>query len=265
MGQIGLLAGFGSEVPGTASNLGTRVGGGPRWSFSARVGAARTRLPLISDPTGAAEQSFVTTAVHTGVTLGLFDGFRLMPTVGGFLSTDVFGQASFLMLPEGEGFSGGTKSFALGVRVGILREGFTLPGISVSAAKRFPGSVTFGDTAGGDIANMVLEPSVTSLRATVGKDLFAVEVLAGVGWEEYTGDVALRASDGLVGFVDLTGDMSGSRRLYFGSAAMTFSIVLSLSVEGGWAEGFDPVAGYSGGHDPAAGAPFGSFAVRLAF
>ncbi len=264
MGQVGLLAGLGSEVPGTASNLGTRVGGGPRWSLSARAGAIRMGIPDLSDGTGTAERSFVVPAIHTGVTLGLFDGFRLMPTVGGFLSVDLLGQAAFLLLPESDGFAGGTQSYSGGVRIGILREGFTLPGISVSGAMRFPGSIDFGDTGGGDVAEVLLDPTVTSLRATIGKDLFAVELMAGAGWEEYTGDVSMRVSDGGLGFVGATNEMTSSRWIYFGSASMTFSIILSLSVEGGWAEGFDPLAGYSGDHDPAAGAPFGSFAMRLA-
>jgi hypothetical protein len=221
-------------------------------------------IPDLSDGTGTAERSFVVPAIHTGVTLGLFDGFRLMPTVGGFLSVDLLGQAAFLLLPESDGFAGGTQSYSGGVRIGILREGFTLPGISVSGAMRFPGSIDFGDTGGGDVAEVLLDPTVTSLRATIGKDLFAVELMAGAGWEEYTGDVSMRVSDGGLGFVGATNEMTSSRWIYFGSASMTFSIILSLSVEGGWAEGFDPLAGYSGDHDPAAGAPFGSFAMRLA-
>ncbi|MDA1104716.1 MAG: hypothetical protein O2956_14105 [Gemmatimonadetes bacterium] len=260
LGGVGLLAGFGSEVSGTASNLGTRVGGGPRLSFSIRAGAVHMGMPDIeADPSGLTTRTFMAPAVHMGVGVGLFDGFRLMPTVGGFLSTDAFVQTSFLSLPQGEGFVGGTRSYSVGVRVGVFREGFTIPGVSVSVARRFSGEVEYGS----DGASMVLDPVVTSLRATIGKDLYAVEFLAGVGWDEYTGDTDLRVPTALGAYVTPSGTMSGSRRLYFGSAAMTLSIVLTVSVEGGWGQGFDPSSAYSGAFDPTKGAPFGSFSLRL--
>ena len=133
----------------------------------------------------------------------------------------------------------------------------------MSASRRFVESVGFGDTDAGGASSVSVDPAVTSYRATIGKDLHAVELMAGVGWEEYSGDVATRVQDGLGGFAEAAGDMSGSRRLYFGSAAMTFSIVLTIAVEGGWAEGFNEVPLYAGDYDPTGGTPFGSFSFRL--
>jgi hypothetical protein len=218
-------------------------------------------LPDFSDPAGGAEADLFASAFHFGAAAGLFDGFRLMPTVGGFLSVDAFGQASFLLLPGGEGFTGGARSYSAGVRVGILREGFTVPGISVSMARRFPDDVGYG--LEGDPASTTLQPGVTALPATIGKDLFAVEWVAGIGWEDYDSQTTLRAADGAGGFVTISGDLEDSRLLYFGSAAMTFGIVLSMSLEAGWAEGLGPVPTYVGQHDPAAGALFGSLSARL--
>lgn len=266
MGAVGLLSGLGSEVPGTASNLGTRIGGGPRLAFSARFGAMDVGLPDPSDMTGLGETNFVVSTIHTSVTVGLFDGLRLAPTVGGFLSLDLFGQVSFLFLPRSEGFDGNIRSYSVGARIGILREGFTVPGVSVSVARRDAGSFIFGDTGAGDAMELALNPAVTSLRATISKDFFAVELMAGLGWDDYTADARLRvASDvnGLGGFANVRGELSESRFLYFGSAAMTFSIVLSVSVEGGWAKGFNPVSAYTGEHDPTKGTAFGSFSFRL--
>lgn len=260
-GHLALLAGFGSEVSGTATTLATRVQGGPRITLAARFGGVDMSLPELGDAAGRQETGFVATAIHADIALGLFDGFRLMSTVGGFLSVDAFGRAAFLLLPTSKGFDGGSTAYTAGVRVGIFREGFTIPGVSASVSKRFVGGVDLGGSAGP--SSVSVDPSVTSYRATVGKDLFAVEWLAGFGYDDFGGDVQLRAADGLGGTVSVTGDLSSSRRLYFASASMTLSIVLNVAVEAGWAEGYDPTAGYAGAYDPAGGAPFGSLSLRF--
>lgn len=262
LGHVGLATGLGSEVTGTASNLGTRVGGGPRIAFTLRAGTVDAGMIDPADVAGTAEKGFRASALHAGVTLGLFDGFRLMPTVGGFLATDVFGGGSVVLLPVDAGFVGNAKSYGVGVRVGIFREGFSIPGLSVSWARRFSGAIEVGEP-GVSPSAFEVEPSTTSIRATIGKDIHAVELLAGMGWEEYIGASTLEVNDGFGGRGSALGDMSGSRRLYFGSAAMTFSILLTLSLEGGWAEGFESIPGYSGEYDPAGGAAFGSASIRL--
>lgn len=260
MGHVGLLSGLGSEVSGSATTLGTRIGGGPRLAFSGRFAAARMGAPSTSTPGGPDDASFTGTAWHAGVALGVFEGVRLMPTVGGVLSVDLFAHLALLGLPEA-GFSSGVTAFTGGVRVGVFREGFTIPGVSISASKRFVGDVVYG--APSAPLSTTVDPSVTSLRATVGKDLHAVELMAGVGWDEYTGDTTLRVASGFGGTTTTTGDMSGSRRLYFASASRTFSILLTLAVEAGWAAGFDPLAAYTGAYDPGARTFFGGLAARL--
>jgi hypothetical protein len=265
---LGLLGGLGSEVPGTASALGARVGGGPRFAISTRAGAVRVSMPDVADLSGLDEASFFVPVVQAALTVGLFDGVRLMPTVGGFLSADLFAQISFVSLPQPEGFVGSARSYSAGVRVGILRESFTLPGVSVSVARRFQNSVQFGGVAfgtgrRGDIAEVAIDPAVTSLRATIGKDLFAVEVMAGIGWDEYSAEATARVGDGVGGFVTGSGDVGRGRLLYFGSVSMTVNIVFALAVEAGWARGLGTVAGYGGSFDTTAATPFGSFSFRL--
>jgi hypothetical protein len=259
LGHAGLLAGLGSEVSGTATTLGTRVGGGPRFAFGARIAAAGLETP---DPAGGAAVSTSNgTALHLGVAVGLFDGLRLMPTVGGFLSLDAFGQLAFVRLSETEGFTRDPRSLTLGLRVGVLREGFTMPGVSISASRRFVSDVQLGGPT--DAMTVTVGPSVTSVRATVGKDLHAVEFLAGFGWDDYSGGAVLRVSDALLGSVNASGDVGGSRRMLFGSAARTFGILLTLSAEVGLAEGFDPATSYSGAFDPGHRTLFGGLSARL--
>lgn len=261
--QVGLLAGTGVEIPGTATTLGTRVGGGPRLAFSVRAGLVDMSFPDLSDPLVTREAGAMATAVHGRASAGLFDGFQLMPTVGGFLSLDVFGQASLLFLPEDEGLTGASRSFSAGVRVGILREGFTVPGISVSVAKRFPDDVSY--LAAGGPGGVEVAPSVNSYRAALGKDLFAIEWLAGVGYDEYDGEVTLNVvgSGGAGGRVTTSAPLGSDRLMYFGGASTTLGIVLTISVEAGWAEGFEGVPGWDGPHDPTSGTLFGGVAARL--
>lgn len=263
--QVGLLAGTGVEIPGTATTLGTRVGGGPRLAFSLRAGLVDMSFPdlsaQLSDPLVTREAGAMATAVHGRASAGFFDGFQLMPTVGGFLSLDVFGQASLLFVPEDEELTGGSRSYSAGVRIGVLREGFTVPGISVSVAKRFPEDVSY--LADGDVIEV--EPGVISYRAVLGKDLFAIEWLAGVGYDEYDGNVTLDVVDsGAVGSrVTISAPLGSDRLMYFGGASTTLGIVLTLSIEAGWAEGFEALPGWDGPHDQTSGTLFGGLAARL--
>ncbi|MGD8320952.1 MAG: hypothetical protein PVJ02_10865 [Gemmatimonadota bacterium] len=264
-GDLGLLTGLGSAVPGSASTLGKRLGSTPRVAIHARAAFAHVGLPDLSDPgpEPSRETSFVVPAVHTGVTVGVFDGFSLMPTVGGFLSLDLLGQASFAFLPSGEGFDGKTSAWSLGARLGILRESFTLPGVSVSLVRRSIGAVQYGalDTGGGDVT---VDPAVTSIRATVGKDLLSVGLLAGVGWDRLGGSTTVHAltPEGATAEAS-SSSFRQTRTLIFGGAAMNF-LVLQLSAEAGWGRGFGAVTGYRGApFDPGAGTFYGSVAFRL--
>lgn len=261
-GQLGLLAGLGSEIGGTATTLATRIGGGPRLTIGARLAVADASLPDPTDAAGLGERSFFVPSVHVDGAVGLFDGFRLMPTVGGFLSVDVFGRAAFSMLPESEGFDGGATAFTGGVRLGIFREGFTVPGVSVSLSRRWVGSAGFG-SAGTDPVAFEVDPAVTAARATIGKDLFAVEWLAGVGRDDYSGRATTYVSDGGGGTASSSSDLESSRWIYFGGASMTWGVVLNVALEAGWAQGADPVSAYAGRFDPEGGVPFGSLSVRL--
>ena len=261
-GVVGLSGGSGAEIPGTATTLGTRVGGGPRFAFFTRVGVLDAGLPAITPEEAGDEVKFGVSALHIGAALGIFDGFRIMPTVGGFLSADLFGQAAFTFLPESEGFESGTTTFTGGVRIGVIREGFTVPGLSVSAARRFPGKVTWAPSPGG--TEVEVDPGVTSVRALLSKDLFAVELLAGWGWDDYSGDAVITAPAAVGDVpVTVTEEAGGSRQLWFGGASMTFGLVLTIALEAGWTTGYDSVPGYVGSHAPTAGGPFGSLAVRL--
>lgn len=262
--RVGLMAGPGAEIPGEGSTLGRRLGGMPRMAAWVRGGVQSVGVPDPADRTNPGESSSWTPAVQAGLGFGVFDGFRVLPTVGGLLSLDVVGHASFLFLSDGSGFDGRVDVLSFGARVGILQESFTLPGVSVSLARRFSGDLRWGDSAAGDAVEVGLDPSVTSLRITASKDLFAFGVLAGLGWDDFSSNADMRVWDGLGGVATASGSIDGRRRVYFASLSRQLGILAWLTVEGGWADGFDPVGGYTGtGFNPESSSLFGSVSVLL--
>jgi hypothetical protein len=259
---VGVLAGPGAELSGQASTLGRRLGGTPRFAAALRAGGVSVTTPSLASPTGADASSFVPSAQAT-LALGLFDGIQLLPTVGGLLSFDVIGSASFLFFSDSDGFDGRAQVYSVGARVGILRESFTLPAVTVSASRRFAGQAQLGDVGASDQAQVRLDPTVTSLRATVGKDLFAFGLLAGVGWDDVSSETTARAGNGVGGFTAHTATLEGSRWSYFGGLSKQVGVLAWISAEVGWTHGFDPVSAGAGASPDVGRTFFGSAALVL--
>jgi len=262
---IGLLAAGGAQIPGASSTVGRRFGGTPRFSGSLRGGLVRAPLPDVrGGPPPLANRTFLGWGGQGSLALGLFDGFSLIPTIGGVLSVDAFATAGLLLLPGGNGFGGNPVTWGLGANVGLLRESFTMPGVTLSAAYRAVRPVTLGERAAGDVVEVRLDPAVTSVRGVVGKDLLAFGVLAGMGWDRYRSDGTLAvtgpgAATGQTTFDGFTSD----RTLFFGGLSASF-LVLQLSAEAGWARGFGQVSGRARtGYDPGSTTFFLSTAGRL--
>lgn len=264
-GHLGLMSGLGPEVAGSASTLGRRLGTTPRIAVEARAAFAHLGLPDLADPGSepSREAAFVVPSLRAGITAGLFDGFQLLPTVGGFLSLDLLAHGTVVFLPTGDGFDGNASALTLGARFGLLRESFTLPGVSVSLSRRMLGEVTYGSAEGPGGGEVMVDPKVTSVRATVGKDLLAVGVLLGMGWDRYSGSTAITAATEGTPVTTREGSFENSRKLWFAGAAMNF-LVLQISAEAGWAGGFGAVTEYRGApFDPTGGNFYGSVAFRL--
>ena len=106
-GATGLLAAGGAQVPGGASTLGRRFGGMPRFAWSLRANALRANLPTpgsTAESTPWEGESFTGIGVHGSLAVGVFDGFSILPTVGGLFSLDVLGALGGAVLPKGDGF-----------------------------------------------------------------------------------------------------------------------------------------------------------------
>ena len=255
-GGVGLAAAsLGTPVPGSTSTLGRRLASSPRLALSVRGVVARTDMP---DPRagGVDKQTFWARAVEVGITVGVLDGFAPVPTIGGIFSLDLLGSATLVGLSDGAGFAGSVEGLGYGLRLGLLRESFTLPGVSVSVARRSVAQAEWG-RADVDQVSLTFKPTVTSVRAAVGKDLLAFGVLGGWGWDRYSGSTVLTVRE------TFPGDFTSDRQIYFGGLSYTF-LVLQVSAEGGYATGWAEVQSRpAGGYDPTKGSPFGSVAGRL--
>jgi hypothetical protein len=263
-GAMGLLAAGGTQVPGASSTLGRRFGGFPRLSGSVRGGLALLDVPDVRSASSTSSRSYTGLATQASLAVGIIDGFSLIPTVGGILSLDLFATLGALVLPEGPGFQEGSSQWGVGANLGLLRESFTAPGISVSIARRGLGEAQLGSRPSGDDMEITLDPSVTSVRAVAGKDFLALGVVAGVGWDRYTSDglIAVSGTGGTPRQAEADGFRS-DRTLAFAGLSLSF-LVLQLSAEGGLAKGFQAVSGRpASGYDPEDASLFMTIAGRL--
>lgn len=260
----GLSHADGSGFHGSAFTRGLHFGAKPRVAFSARV--AFTRYPVIRpDPVarnGMDWDHSISPSFHGQATVGLFDGFSIGPKVGGLLSLDAIGKADITLFPDSKGFvDHQAMGFGYGVRVGLLRESATLPGVTFSATRTHGGDV---DYIGGEIGVHLDNVLTTSLRTVVGKEFMIGDIQAGAGWDRYE-------SDGEILFLGPVftpppptplDDFHTSRLLFFGGWSKTFQ-TMQVSGEFGWARGFHGVTPNVEEFDPATGSLFGSFSVRL--
>jgi hypothetical protein len=211
----------------------------------------------------AAENSVMVYGLTGSITVGLLDGFSVAPTVGGMLALDLLASGSLLFLGESDGFVDNEGVLSVGGRLGILRESFTLPGVTVSATHSFGQHVEW--TSSGNESSIGTDISTTAVRATIGKDFFTLAVLGGVGWNWDRGEMGVQVSDPTIPGGQGTGLLDGlttRRTVYFFGMSIT-RLVFQLSIEGGWANGYDELDGYPGVYDPGGGTPFVSLAGRF--
>ncbi len=264
-GGVGLsLAGPGTLV-GSASTLGRRFGSTPRIVLSVR--GALTRFPL-PDLNGVPVGNHTSTApsIHGSVVAGVFDGFSPKPTVGGVLAVDLVVTGDWAFPSGDDGFDGSVGAWGYGLRIGLLRESFTLPGITVSGTRRHQGSVEIRPDRTG-FPRVGLDGTTTSFRGEVGKDLAGFGLLGGVGWDRYSSDVSLRlgALEPEGPEVSLsTSGFDSDRVLFFGGISRTF-LVAQLAGEFGYAQGFGDGRPEVPDYDADEGSLFGTISFRLTF
>jgi len=205
-------------------------------------------------------------SLHLLGAVGIFNGFSPLPTVGGVLSLDVTLSLDKVFASGTQGLWDGPLAWGVGARVGLLRESFTLPGVSVSASRRWMGSTGVGDLAKGDVGEAAFDWEVSSVRGVVGKDILGVGLLAGVGWDRLSGDGTIRVQvpgGGMEGYGS-SSDLVSNRFVFFAGGSMTF-VVLQISAEAGWSRALDQELPRepSGNSFPDLKSYFGSVAFRI--
>ena len=291
--QLGILMAGGNPILGTASTGGVRLGLIPRVSFTGRVNVVGARLPDIRELEGGEADQFTlpAPAVGANVSIGLTQGFSVAPMLGGFGAVDLLGSVSVLPLSlVGDDFGDNAFSWGAGARVGLLRESFVTPGISVSLMYRSLGDVSFGTVCGsgegpsvtaptdpnrrsctgdGDFGEIDFGLSNWSARAAVSKRLLGLGLTAGVGYDKFETDADFAFSTPVVAgarevyrFNDVAVD--NDRWSAFLNASFTV-LVASLVGEVGWMQGSDPISGFpsTSDFDPGEGTWFGSVGFRL--
>ncbi len=269
-GGVATAAALGGEVPGSASTVGYRLRSSPRISLSARAGVTRFSIPnLLEDYAVPTEdrQLMIPSLQLSGV-MGVFNGFSPKPTVGGVFSLDLTASAHHLFTRKDDGFQSGLSGWGVGARMGILRESFTLPGITVSLARRWVDDARLGAEGPLRPARMEFDARVTSLRGMVGKDLFGTGFFGGAGWDRISGDasVGLRMAPSAPETLTTQKGIDSERMTFFAGASRTFLIV-QLSGAAGFSRSLDPELPVDpGGNEyPSARAFYGSVSLRVTF
>lgn len=306
--QLGILLAGGNPTLGTASTGGLRLGVLPRVSATAKANLVFIRLPdILAESAGGAVQRLNSTvgipapALSATGSVGVFPGVSVLPTIGGVGAIDLLGTATWLPLStfDVKGFSRGDVpdfTWGLGARVGLLRESFTMPGVSVSLMYRRLAELSFGNvcenaalggvtqsgngytvasgpcTGSGDPGEFRMNLSDWSTRAAVSKRLLGLGLTAGVGYDRFGSDVGfgLRtscpagtgATSCYARFSDLSTDNSRWSGFLDGSLSI---LVATLAAEVGWLQGTDPIQGFptSSDFDPGNGTFFGSIGLRI--
>lgn len=305
--QLGILLAGGNPTLGTASAGGIRLGILPRVSATAKANLVFIRLPdILAEGAGGATQrlndatGIPAPALSGTVSVGVYPGFSIAPTVGGIGAVDLLGSATWLPLEtfgvEGFGDDAPGFSYGVGARLGVLRESFTTPGLSVSLMYHRLDELRYGSVCeepglggvteerdgytaqagpcagGGDPGEFRVDLSTWSARAAASKRLLGLGLTAGVGYDRYGSDVGF-------GLRTPCPEDAGSN-CYFRAAGMeldsdrwsgfvngSFSLLMAtLAAEVGWLQGADPIDGFpsASDFDPSTGTFFGSLGFRLA-
>lgn len=269
--ELGMALAGGNPVLGTASPIGTKFRSIPRVHLGGRITFVWASIPNVLDdsdapPTPPGVRDFTIPMPRLDVSIGVFDGLRLGGTMSGFASVELLGSIGPMILPAAEGFQNDATGLGFGARVGLLRESFSSPGISLSGEYRWTGRIRHGDIDQGDVSEFGLDVKAASFRAGLSKSFVAVGLALTIGWDHYSSDLDWAVADPNSGERIVVASREGSAELDSGrwSASLDVSyIVLFLNIvaELGWQEvkGLDS----SSGETFESGNFFGALGLRV--
>ncbi len=262
--EAGLLLVGGNPVLGTASPIGTRFRFIPRLYLGARINFVFVDVPNIIEPGSSGTLSFPAAMPQLDVSVGLFNGFSPDRTLGGLLAVELLGSLSAVILPGGEGFQSNATGFGIGARIGLLRESFTAPGISISGMYKWTSRAEFGDVIAGDAAQFSSDLRVLSLRGGISKSFLFLGLAGGLGWDRYMSDVdfSLRGPIGVIEILPESNRTDLTTERWSAFVDLSY-ILLFFSIVGelGWQETEKFVI--STGDEIESGNLFGAIGIRL--
>lgn len=228
---LAIAASGGNPVAGASSTLGMRIGRIPRVSATLRATGVTTRIPEVAPAHSSNTNREFFRSINLDVSVGLLKGWSLLPTIGGFASIDVIGSVGKMIVPDAL-LDNSPASRAAGVRVGILRESFTTPGLSLTALYRSIDDVRHGRSAN-EATYALSDMRDVSLRAVLGKRVFVLGANLGVGLDRMTSRASASSpnSTGLVsaGFPSITHTYPTG----FASVNWT-TLIVNVVLEGGY-------------------------------
>lgn len=244
--ELGMALAGGNPVLGTASPIGTKFRFIPRIHLGGRINFVWAAIPNVLDPPGDTQaplglRQFSVPMPQLDVSVGIFDGVRLGSTLTGLGSVELLGSLGPMILPAGEGFENDATGVGLGARIGLIRESFTAPGLSLSAEYQWAGRIRHGNVARGDDAQFGMDVSATSFRLGLSKSFVAVALALTVGWDHYQSDVdfGLADADGsLLAIVPAGEPRSLSEDRWLGAVDVSYIVLfLNIAAEFGWQGG----------------------------
>ena len=247
----GLLMTGGGALPASPSTVGRRLPGSPRIIVDLGATWASFSHPVLSytaSGTATEEQSVLAGGRATAV-IGVFDGFSAVTGVGGILAVDAVAGARWVRVPDSPVGPGSALGWGGGLRIGVFRESFSLPGVTLSATHDRAGALRYG-TEEDPGAWVEIEPAVTSFRAIVGKDLWPVGLSAGIGWDLYRGAGRIEARLAAEGdreevAATRSHDLSLERRYLFAGLNYTW-VVTQVAAEVTWTQAATPASSLEG-------------------
>ena len=197
--QLAATIAGGNATLGQGGNL----GGLGKFALSVRATALRGDLPTVDDVDVAAGPAQVTDfgvedqwvgMPQVDLGIGIFRGFPLpISNVGG---VDLLVSASWIPEVETDDVTlratDGQFRFGGGVRLGILQESPSVPGVSVTYLRRgLPKADVVARAADDTLSVLGTEVTVDSWRLVASKQLFAFGFAGGIGQDRYDSETSV--------------------------------------------------------------------------
>jgi hypothetical protein len=243
--DLGIALASGNPVLGTASPIGTKFRFIPRVFIGGRINFVWAGIPDVLDypddpSTGVGTRSFSVPMPQIDVSVGVFDGFRVGSTASGLGSVELLGSLGPMILPAGEGFENDATGVGLGARIGLVRESFSAPGISISGEYQWTGRIRYGNVAQGDDAQFGMDMEAASFRLGLSKSFVSLGLALTIGWDHYQSEVdfGIAGSDGnLVAVVPQDSPASLSAGRWLAAVDVSYIVLFfNIALEAGWQE-----------------------------